>query len=87
MVPLSIQPTTEPPTVTELDGEILLEYDCPMTKEDYIAAVIEERYDRASLIRLFAEQAPQVRISQIKGARIIALHRQQDHVWAEEYKG
>lgn len=69
-----------------MDGEYLLEYNSPMAKEDFIAAVIVERYDRVELLRLFPEQAPQVRVAQVKGARIITLYRQHDRVWAEEYK-
>lgn len=85
--PVSILPCAAAPSVTSMDGEYLLEYKNPMTKEDHIAAIVVERYDRAEMVRLFAEQSPQVRVAQVKGARIIALYHQHDKVWAEEYKG
>lgn len=70
------------PTVAEMDGEFFLEYNHPMTKDSYIAAVVVERYDRVELIRLFPEQEASVRVPQIKGAKIYTLYRQMDKVWA-----
>lgn len=61
------------PKVTETDGEYLLEFDSPMTKEDYIAAVVAERYDQATLYRLFPEQEALVRVPQMKGTKIYEL--------------
>lgn len=59
----------------EMDGEFLLQYDCPMTKDNYIAAVIVERHDHISLYRLFPEQAAQVRIPMLSGSKILTLYR------------
>lgn len=70
------------PTITEMDGEYLLEYSHPMTKEDYIAAVVVERYDSVQLFRLFPEQAAQVRVPMVAGAKIYTIHRQGLRVWA-----
>lgn len=61
------------PTITEMDGEYLLEFDCPMTKEDYIAAVVAERYDQVALYRMFPEQSAQVRLPQVKGVKLYAV--------------
>ena len=72
--PLPILQNAPAPTVVETDGEYLLEYPSPMTKEDYIAAVLVERYDRMELVRLFPEQAAQVRISQLQGTQLHTLY-------------
>lgn len=74
------------PTITETDGEYMLEYACPMTKDDFIAAVIVERHDRVELIRLFPEQAAEVRVPQIKGAKIHTVFCRQGKVWSEILK-
>ena len=65
-----------------MDGEFLLEYANPMAKDFYIAAVVAERYDRVEVVRLFPEQAAQVRLSQIAGTKIYTIYRQNDKVWA-----
>ena len=70
------------PKVSEVDGEYMLEYNNPMTKELYIAAVVVERYDRATLIRLFPEQEALVRIDMLRGAKVYTIYRQQSRVWA-----
>lgn len=71
------------PKVTAMDGEYLLEYNSPMTKLDYIAAVVVERYDRVELIRLFPEQEASVRIPIIQGVTLYTVFRKEDKVWAE----
>lgn len=83
LAPVVVSESIIAPTVTEMDGEYFVTFDCPMTKDHYIAAVVVERYDRVELIRLFAEQDAQVRVSQVKGAKITVLYRQQDKVWAD----
>lgn len=65
--PVAIEKENTIPTITEMDGEYLLEYACPMTKDDFIAAVVVERYDRVGLIRLFPEQAAAARVNSIVG--------------------
>ena len=84
--PLSIENCSNTPTITEMDGEYLLEYASPMTKDDFIAAVIVERYDRVELIRLFSEQAAEVRVAQVKGAKIYTVFCRQGKVWCEVMK-
>lgn len=86
VLPVEVRLCQNAPMVTQMDGEYLLEFDSPMTKENYIAAVVVERYDRVELIRLFAEQEGRVRVAEIRGARIIVVYRQQDKIWGEEYK-
>ena len=70
------------PIITEMDGEYLLEFDNPMTKEDYLAAIVVERYDQVTLHRLFPEQAAQVRLPQVKGAKVYAVHCRKSEVKA-----
>lgn len=84
--PAAIEPSHQAPAVSETDGEYLLEYDCPMSKDNHIAAVVAERYDRVELIRLFAEQAPQVRLQQLAGAKIYTLYCRQGKAVAVEEK-
>lgn len=67
---------------TEMDGEYLLQYNSPMTKDNYIAAVIVERFDHVSLYRLFPEQDAMVRIPCLKGSKIYTLYRAGDRIWA-----
>lgn len=81
-VPVKNAELSDKPAITEMDGEFLLEYSNPMTKDFYIAAVVAERYDRVELIRLFPEQAAQVRLAQIAGTKIYTIYRQNDKVWA-----
>ena len=83
--PVAVETAQARPDITEMDGEYLLEYNNPMTKDDFIAAVVVERYDHAELYRLFPEQAAQVRIPQVKGAKITTLYRQQGKVWATQF--
>lgn len=84
--PVTIENLNTIPTITEMDGEYLLEYACPMTKDDFIVAVIVERHDRVELIRLFPEQAAEVRVPQIKGAKIHTVFCRQGKVWSEILK-
>lgn len=72
-----------PPRVTAMDGEYFLEFNNPMTKQEYIAAVVVERYDRVELIRLFPEQEASVRIPIIQGVTLYTVFRKEDKVWAE----
>ena len=81
-VPVKKAEEADKPAITEMDGEYLLEYSSPMTKDFYIAAVVAERYDRVELIRLFPEQAAQVRLAQVAGTKIYTIYRQGDNVWA-----
>lgn len=81
-VPVKKADTQERPTISEVDGEYLIEYHHPMTKDFYIAAVVVERYDRVEIVRLFPEQEATVRIGQMAGSKIYTLYRQQDKVWA-----
>jgi len=69
-------------TATEMDGEYLLHFNSPMTKDNYIAAVIVERHDSCTLFRLFPEGDSQVRIPMLAGSKIYALHRADGSVWA-----
>ena len=71
------------PKVTAMDGEYFLEFNNPMTKQEYIAAVVVERYDRVELIRLFPEQEASVRIPIIQGVTLYTVFRKEDKVWAE----
>lgn len=82
--PVSVSPAkvNEKYTTCEMDGEYLLQYDCPMTKDNYIAAVIVERVDCISLHRLFPEQEAQVRIPMLAGSKIYTLYRKGEHVVA-----
>jgi|GEM_PF-4056173 len=59
----------------EIDGETVLTFDSPMTKENYIAAVVEERYDRVTVSRLFAEQEPLARVAAPTGGKVYAVLR------------
>jgi len=61
------------PKVEEVDGECMLTFDIPMTKEHHLVAVVEERYDRIAVTRLFAEQDPVARISNRKGCKVHAI--------------
>lgn len=81
-MPVKAAETADKPAITEMDGEYLLEYHHPMTKEDYIAAVVVERYDSVQLFRLFPEQSAQVRVPMVAGAKIYTIHRQGARVWA-----
>lgn len=82
--PIPIKPidSADKPTISESDGEYLLEYHHPMTKDFYIAAVVVERYDSVQLFRLFPEQSAQVRVPMIAGAKIYTIFRQASRVWA-----
>ena len=84
--PVTIENMNVVPTITVMDGEYLLEYACPMTKEDFIAVIVVERYDRVELIRLFPEQAAEVRVAQVKGAKIYTVFCRQGKVWCELMK-
>lgn len=81
-VPIKKADELEKPKVTELDGEYLLEYHHPMTKDSYIAAVVAERYDRVEVIRLFPEQEALVRLPQVQGVKVYTIYRQRDNIWA-----
>ena len=84
LTPIPIKPidSADKPTISESDGEYLLEYHHPMTKDFYIAAVVVERYDSVQLFRLFPEQSAQVRVPMIAGAKIYTIFRQASRVWA-----
>ncbi|MCQ2316662.1 MAG: hypothetical protein MJZ85_08295 [Bacteroidales bacterium] len=84
--PVFIENGNTTPAITEMDGEYFLEYTCPMTKDDYIAAVVSERYDRIELIRLFPEQAAEVRVAQVKGTKIYTVFCRHGKVWCEVMK-
>lgn len=77
---LVAETATTKPVITEMDGEYLLEFDCPMTKDNYIAAVVVERYDQATVYRLFAEQAAQVRVPQVAGTKIYVISNNHNQV-------
>lgn len=79
--PLDIQSDARP-SIKEMDGEYLIEYDHPMTKQDYIAAVVVERFDQLQFFRLFPEQEAQVRVALLAGAKIYTIYRRGSHVWA-----
>lgn len=82
--PIPVKPSelADQPTVTETDGEYLLEYGHPMTKDYYIAAVVAERHDSVQLFRLFPEQSAQVRIPILAGTKIYIVYRQGSRIWA-----
>lgn len=71
-------------TSCETDGEYLLQFDCPMTKDNYIAAVIVERHDHISLYRLFPEQEAQVRIPMLAGSKFYTLYRKDGQLVATQ---
>lgn len=73
-------------TSTEMDGEYLLQYGCPMTKSHYIAAVIVERYDNIALFRMFPEQSAAIRIPFLPGSKIYTIYRKDGLVWATMQK-
>lgn len=63
----------ETPKISVMDGDYVLEYQHNMTKDDYIAAVAAELYDRVELIRLFPEQEATVRLSQDVGGKCFTM--------------
>lgn len=81
-VPMKKAEEAEKPTITETDGEYLLHYNHPMTKEFYIAGIVAERYDGLHLTRLFPEQDAEVRLPQVVGTKIYTIYRQHDKVWS-----
>ena len=81
-IPLKPAEPSEKPTVTESDGEYLLEYNHPMSKDFYIAAVVVERLDSVQLFRLFPEQSALVRIPMIAKAKVYTVYRQGSRIWA-----
>lgn len=83
---MTIRPATDRElfTATEMDGEYLINFDCPMTKDDHIAAVVLERHDSVTLYRLFAEQAAQIRIPMLTGSKIYTIHHQEGNVWVSK---
>lgn len=84
LTPLTEKEAENLPTISEMDGEYLIEYNVPMTKEDYIAAVVVERYDRVDLIPLYPEQAAQVRLESVARTTLYTVFRQNGNVWAEK---
>lgn len=66
---------------TEMDGECLLTFESPMTKDDYIAAVVVERHESTTLYRLFPEQAAQVRIATLAGSTVYTVRRHDGNTW------
>lgn len=86
-LPIKPAEAQERPTISEIDGEYLLEYDHPMTKDFYIAGVVAELYDRVELFRLFPEQSAQVRLSQLVGTKLYTIYRQCEKVWATVQTG
>lgn len=80
-IPIKKAEQHEKPTISEVDGEQLLEFNNPMTKDFYIAAVVFERYDRVEVVRLFPEQEALVRVPMLVGAKVYVVYRQQDSVW------
>jgi hypothetical protein len=82
--PIPVKPCepADKPSITEMDGEYLLEYNNPMTKDYFIAAVVAERHDNVQLFRLFPEQSAQVRIPILSGTKIYTIYRQGDRIWA-----
>ena len=88
LAPVPVKPVepAEQPSVTEIDGEYLIEYNHPMTKDYYIAAVVAERHDNVQLFRLFPEQGAQVRLPILSGTKIYTLYRQGSRIWATLWK-
>jgi effector-binding domain-containing protein len=88
LAPVPVKPVepADQPSVTEIDGEYLIEYNHPMTKDYYIAAVVAERHDNVQLFRLFPEQGAQVRLPILSGTKIYALYRQGSRIWATLWK-
>lgn len=80
-IPIKKAEQHEKPTISEVDGEQLLEFNNPMTKDFYIAAVVFDRYDRVEVVRLFPEQEALVRVPMLAGAKVYVVYRQQDSVW------
>lgn len=80
-IPIKKAEQHEKPTISEVDGDQLLEFNNPMTKDFYIAAVVFERYDRVEVVRLFPEQEASVRVPMLAGAKVFVVYRQQDSVW------
>lgn len=80
-IPIKKAEQHEKPTISEVDGEQLLEFNNPMTKDFYIAAVVFDRYDRVEVVRLFPEQEASVHVPMLAGAKVFVVYRQQDSVW------
>ena len=61
------------PNVSEIDGESFYEFSHPMEKGHYLSAVIQETYDRHLLVRLFPEQAAEVRLPLMPQAKVVVV--------------
>lgn len=81
-LPIKKMDADERPSVSDVDGQVYLEYKHPMTKQFYIAAVVVERYDRVCILRLFPEQEASVYIDQLRGAKVYTVYRRGREVWA-----
>ncbi|MBQ0016851.1 MAG: hypothetical protein KBT04_07710 [Bacteroidales bacterium] len=68
------------PQVEEMDGAYCLTWRHPMTKDNYIAAVVLAFYNRIELIRMFPEQEAIVHVSQLKGVDLYWVVRSQREV-------
>lgn len=64
------------PIIKEFDGQYSLNFNHPMTKDDYIAHIITVQYDKILVINLFAEQEPVVTLPQIGGLRMFLITNQ-----------
>ena len=57
-------------TVEESDGELYLRMEHPMEKDHYLAFAVYVHHDRATFIRLYAQQDPAFRIPLCRGAKL-----------------
>ena len=68
--PLTIVDHQIPFQMKNIDGESLLTFDCQMSKEDYISFVAYVEYDRYYFIKLYPEQAPEVRLPELRRGKL-----------------
>lgn len=76
MLALKARRTDDPkylPAISEFDGRYLVNFNHPMTKDDYIANFITVQYDRFTVTNLFAEMEASVTLSQIGGLQMFVV--------------
>lgn len=61
------------PIISEFDGRYLVSFKHPMTKDEYIANLINVQYDKLMVTNLFAEQEAVVTLPQIGGVRMFVI--------------
>lgn len=61
------------PIISEVDDELFVKFNHPMTKENYIATVIIVYYNRLTEITMYPEQEASFTISQLAGSKIYVV--------------